>query len=58
VRGDHRPDIGLGVENYDDGGVIVEMGVEVQPFIASALLADALTVLNGALPENLVTLST
>jgi hypothetical protein len=38
-------DIGLSVENLDDGGAIVEMGVEVPPFIASAFRADALTVL-------------
>jgi hypothetical protein len=56
----HWADIGRGVENRDDGGAIVEMGVEVPLFIASAFNADALTVLKfcAALPENLVTLST
>lgn len=38
-------DIGLGVENHDDGRAIVEMGVEVPPFIAATLRADPLTVL-------------
>ena len=38
-------DIGLGVENRDDGRAIVEMGVEVPPFIAATLRADPLTVL-------------
>jgi hypothetical protein len=46
-------DIGLGVENHDDDGAIVEMGVEVPPFIAAPIRIDALTVLklgdfNGA----------
>src|ERR1700687_228267 len=38
-------DIGLSVENHDDGRTIVEMGIKVPPFIAAALRADALTVL-------------
>jgi hypothetical protein len=56
----HWADIGLGVENHDDGGTIVEMGVEVPLFIASAFKADVLTVLKfyAVLPETLVTLST
>src|SRR6202022_1629680 len=37
-------DIRLGVENHHDGRTIVEMGVEVTPFITAALRADALTV--------------
>src|SRR5882757_6221876 len=40
-----RADIGLGVENHDDGRTIVEMGIEVPPFIAALFRADALTVL-------------
>ncbi len=39
-----RADIGLGVENHDDGRTIVEMGIEVPPFIAAPFRADALTV--------------
>jgi hypothetical protein len=38
-------DIGLGVENDYDGGVIVEMRIEVPPFIAAPICVDALTVL-------------
>ena len=30
-----RADIGLGVEDHDDGRAIVEMGIEVPPFIAA-----------------------
>ena len=41
-----RADIGLGVENHDDGRAIVEMGIEVPPFIVALFRADALTVLN------------
>src|SRR5258708_30635086 len=40
-----RADIGLGVENHDDGRAIVEMGIEVPPFIAAPFRADALTIL-------------
>src|ERR1700738_1433491 len=40
-----RADIGLGVENHDNGRTVVEMGVEVPPFIAAPSRADALTVL-------------
>lgn len=39
-----RADIGLGVENHDDSRAIVEMGIEVPPFIAAAFRVDALTV--------------
>lgn len=50
-------DIGLGVENHDNA--IVEMGVEVPPFIAAPIRVDALTVLklgdfNGADAKSLV----
>jgi hypothetical protein len=56
----HWADIGLGVENHDDGGTIVGMGVEVRLFIASAFNAGALTVLKfyAVLAETLLTLST
>src|ERR1700676_3224261 len=37
-------DIGLGVENHDDGRTIVKMGIEVPPFIVAAFRAGALTV--------------
>ena len=40
-----RADIGFGVENHNDGRTIVEMGIEVPPFIAAPFRADALTVL-------------
>ena len=51
-----RADIGLGVENHDDGRTIVEMGIEVPPFIAAPFRADALTVFKpryfkGAMPS-------
>ena len=54
-----RADIRLGVENHDDGRTIVEMGIEVPPFIAAPFRADALTVLklryvNGGDAETLV----
>ena len=54
-----RADIGLGVEDHDDGGAVVEMGIEVPPFIAASFRADALTVLelrdfNGVDAESLV----
>jgi hypothetical protein len=39
-----RADIRLGVENHDDSSTIVEMGIEVPPFIAAAFRTDALTV--------------
>jgi hypothetical protein len=49
-------DIGLGVEHHDDGRTIVEMGIEVPPFIAAPFRTDALTVLklryvNGEMPS-------
>ena len=40
-----RADIGLGIENHDDGRTIVEMSIEVPPFIAALFRADALTIL-------------
>src|SRR5712671_6762097 len=40
-----RADIGFGVENHDDGRAIVEMGIEVPPFIAATFRADTLAVL-------------
>jgi hypothetical protein len=52
-------DIGLGVEDHDDGRTIVEMGIEVPPFILAPFRADALTVLklryfNGGDAKSLV----
>jgi hypothetical protein len=48
--------LGLGVENHDDCGAVVEMGIEVPPFIAALFRVDALTVLklgdfNGGMPS-------
>src|ERR1700722_1605915 len=40
-----RADIGLGIEDHDDGRTIFEMGIEVPPFILAPFRADALTVL-------------
>ena len=40
-----RADIGLSEENHDNGRTIVEMGIEVPPFVAAPFRADALTVL-------------
>ena len=40
-----RADIGLGVEDHDDGGAVVEVGVEVPPLVAAVFSADALAVL-------------
>src|ERR1700731_4207624 len=37
-------DTGLGVKDHDDGRPIVEMGIEVPPFIMAAFRAGALTV--------------
>jgi hypothetical protein len=50
--------VGVGVENHDDNGALVEMGVEVPPFSPSAFYSDALTVLkigdfNRAIPGSL-----
>src|SRR5271169_4034955 len=39
-----RADIGLGIENHDDRRAVVEMSIEVPPFIAAAFRADALAV--------------
>src|ERR1700689_5344536 len=39
-----RANIRLGVENHDDRRTVVEMSIEVPPFIATAFRADALTV--------------
>ena len=51
-----RADIGLGVENHDDGRSIVEMSIKVPPFIVAPFRADALTVFKlryfkGAMPS-------
>src|SRR5438105_7701224 len=40
-----RADIWFGIENHDDGRTIVEMGIEVPPFIAPPFRADALAIL-------------
>ncbi len=52
-------DIGLGVENHDDSRTIVEMGIEIPPFIVTAFRAGALTVFklryfNGSDAKSLV----
>src|ERR1700686_1500763 len=52
-------DIGLGKEHHDDGRTIVEMRVEVPPFVLAPFRADALTVLklryfNGGDAKSLV----
>jgi hypothetical protein len=54
-----RADIGLGVENHDNGRAVIEMGIEVPPFIAALFRPDALTVLelrhlNGVKTKSLV----
>jgi hypothetical protein len=40
-----RAHVRLGIEDHDDGGAVIEMGIEVPPLIAAFFRADTLAIL-------------